>query len=221
MKRMVMPLILQPFECKDIVRLGKNNDGGYLVNRADVEKSTKLISFGISNDWSFEDDFTKIKDCPVIGYDGSLTEDIPFFTGKNKLVKKNVGPGCLLSDILEPGDTNVFLKCDIEGGEYNLLIDIIKNCHRLSGITMEFHDLSNFAMFNQLTAFISKISQKLVHAHPNNWRYAKVAEDLFSPDVIEISFTSSPNIEFNPRLSLPHPLDMSNNPDDNNFVVTF
>ena len=113
MKRMVMPLILQPFECKDIVRLGKDHDGGYLVNRADVEKSTKLISFGISNDWSFEDDFTKIKDCPVIGYDGSLTEDIPFFTGKNKLVKQNVGPGCLLSDILEPGDTNVFLKCDI------------------------------------------------------------------------------------------------------------
>lgn len=221
MKRMVMPLILQPFDCKDIVRLGKNNDGGYLVNRADVEKSTKLITFGISNDWSFEADFTKINDCPVIGYDGSLTEDIPFFTGKNKLVKQNVGPGCLLSDILEPDDTNVFLKCDIDGGEYDLLVDIIKNSHRLSGIAMEFHDLILNERFDQFTGFIAKINQKLVHTHPNNWRYGKLNEDLFSPDVIEIAFTSSPNIEFNPNLRLPHPLDMSNDPNGTNFMVTF
>lgn len=221
MKRMVMPLILQPFECKDIIRLGKDHDGGYLVNRADVEKSTKLITFGISDDWSFEYEFTKIKDCPVIGYDGSVIEDIPFFSGKNKLVKQNVGGDILLSDILEPNDTNVFLKCDIEGAEYNLLIDIIQNSHLLSGIAIEFHDLSNYVMFNQLTAFIAKIGQKLVHAHPNNWRYAKITEDLFAPDVLEMAFTSSSNIAFNPRLSLPHPLDMPNNPDDDNFVVIF
>lgn len=221
MKSMVMPLILQPFECKDLIRLGKDHDGGYLVNRADVEKSTKLISLGISNDWSFESDFTKINDCPVIGCDGGLTEDIPFFTGKNKLVKQNVGPDLLLSDILEPGDTNVFLKCDIEGAEYNLLVDIIKNSHRLSGIAIEFHELLNDSMGNQLMGFISKINQKLVHLHPNNWRYGKTPDDVFLPDVIEMAFTSSTNIEFNPYLSLPHPLDMSNNPKEPDFVVHF
>lgn len=221
MKRMMIPLILQPFECEDIVRLGKDNDGGYLVNRADVEKSTKLISFGIGDDWSFEDDFTKIKDCPVIGYDGSVTDDIQFFTGKNKLVKQNVGPDCLLSDILEPDDTNVYLKCDIEGAEYDILIDIIKNSHRLSGITMEFHNLRHFAMFNKVAAFIGKINQKLVHTHPNDWCYIKITDDLFVPDVIEVSLTSSSNIKFNPDLVLPHSLDMPNNPQGENFMVTF
>lgn len=221
MKRMNLPMILQPFQCEDLVRLGKNYDGGYLVNQADIDKTTKLISFGVKDDWSFEEDFLKLNDCPCVAYDGSVTDDIKFFTGKNTLVKQNVGTDILLSDILSPEDKNVFLKCDIEGDEYKLLADIIKNTSRLSGLVIEFHGIANYHLFNQLTGFIAKINQKLVHAHPNTWGYIKVGDTGFLPDVIELSFTSSSNIELNSELQLPHRMDMPNNPAETDFVVTF
>lgn len=218
---MTLPMILQPFQCDDLIRLGKDFDGGYLVNQADIEKTKKLVSFGIKDDWSFEEDFTKLNDCSCVAYDGSVTENIPFFSGKNTLVKRNVGTDILLSDILSAEDKNVFLKCDIEGDEYRLLDDIVKNSYRLSGMVIEFHNISNYALFNRLTAFIAKIDQKLVHAHPNTWGYIKIGNTEFLPDVIELSFTSSKNIELNEKLKLPHKKDMSNNPSDIDFVVTF
>ena len=42
-----LPKIFKPFECNQLVRLGKDGDGGYLVNMHDVEKSNLLISLGI------------------------------------------------------------------------------------------------------------------------------------------------------------------------------
>ena len=37
-----LPKIFKPFECNQLVRLGKDGDGGYLVNMHDVEKSNLL-----------------------------------------------------------------------------------------------------------------------------------------------------------------------------------
>ena len=61
---------------KDLIRVGKKNDGGYLVSKFDVEKSDILISLGISDDWSFEEDFQKIKDVIIFAYDGSVNTKI-------------------------------------------------------------------------------------------------------------------------------------------------
>jgi len=61
---------------KDLIRIGKKNDGGYLVSKSDVEKSDILISLGISDDWSFEEDFQKIKEVKIFAYDGSVSKKI-------------------------------------------------------------------------------------------------------------------------------------------------
>lgn len=57
---------------KDLLRLGKKNDGGYLVSQSDIVKSDALIGLGISDDWSFEENFVKQKDMPVYAYDASI-----------------------------------------------------------------------------------------------------------------------------------------------------
>ena len=36
-----------------LIRLGKKNDGGYLVSKNDIDKSDLLLSLGIYDDWSF------------------------------------------------------------------------------------------------------------------------------------------------------------------------
>ena len=64
---------------KDILRLGKNYDGGYLVSKKDVIDSQLLLSLGICDDWSFEEDFINLKKVPIFAFDGSVNSWVFFY----------------------------------------------------------------------------------------------------------------------------------------------
>jgi hypothetical protein len=215
-----LPLVFQPFECKDLVRIGKSNDGGYLVNKNDINKTQTLISFGVGEDCSFEEQFTNITNCSCIAYDKSVTNVSDFFSGKNKLFSKNIGSDISFNEVISNHDKNVFLKCDIEGSEYSILNDIIRNDQKFSGIVIEFHDIEKHDNFNRLTNFISKINLKLVHIHGNNYFYYKREHDCIL-SVVELTFSSSENVFYNEQIKFPHNLDMTNNPNDNEFEIVF
>ena len=53
--------ILKPKYNYDLIRIGRDNDGGYLVEKKSFENTECLISLGINDDWSFEEDFLKKK----------------------------------------------------------------------------------------------------------------------------------------------------------------
>jgi hypothetical protein len=118
MKNILLPKIFQPFECLDIVRLGKDNDGGYLVNKFDVMKSNQLLSFGIGGDSSFEEDFFKLNRVEIDTFDSSI-ELSKFNHHKENVSRKNIRN--VLSEVKE----NTFLKCDIDGAEYEIFSEII------------------------------------------------------------------------------------------------
>lgn len=223
--KVTMPLIFRPFRCGDLVRLGRDHDGGYLVNREDILKSQSLLSFGIGDDCSFEQDFAKIQPCPVSAYDGTLTPvqvavmQERFFQSPNQLTVQNIGPG---ADQVNPVDViqdRTFLKCDIEDAEYRILDDIIRISDRLSGLVMEFHEIQEPERFNLLTNFIAKVQLKLVHVHINNWTYM-ITGDVITPNVIELTFSSSSNISWQP-VQLPHRLDQPNCADRADFIIVF
>ena len=67
-----LPSFLKYKSAKNLIRLGKDNDGGYLVPKEDVKSSEMLISFGINDDWSFEKDFYAIKKSKILAYDASV-----------------------------------------------------------------------------------------------------------------------------------------------------
>ena len=222
MKIMNLPKVLQPFYCEDIIRIGKDHDGGYLVSKEDVLKSSRLLSFGVGGDISFEEDFLKLNDCESDLYDDRDFEFEGFLNDKRRMHKALVGSnGVSLASMLTDKDQNVFLKCDIEGSEYDLLDDIIANSHKFSGLTMEFHDVNIYGAFNELTNFISKIDQKLIHIHVNTWTWVKLQDDSYLPSVIEVTFSSNKNISFHRDIQLPHKLDQSNDPDGADFFLTF
>jgi hypothetical protein len=50
---------LHPILVKDLIRVGKNADGGYVLSASQIKKTEILLSFGICDDWSFEADFCK------------------------------------------------------------------------------------------------------------------------------------------------------------------
>lgn len=55
----MLPKLFKPKNLYKLIRLGRPNDGGYLVELNSILNTKTLISFGISSDWSFEEDFKK------------------------------------------------------------------------------------------------------------------------------------------------------------------
>lgn len=71
-KTINLPKFLNPIKLEDLIRIGKQNDGGYVIREQDIYATDVLVSLGVSFDWSFEKDFlirnNKIK---IKTFDGS------------------------------------------------------------------------------------------------------------------------------------------------------
>ncbi|MBX9723538.1 MAG: FkbM family methyltransferase, partial [Candidatus Obscuribacterales bacterium] len=68
---------LLPIEYPDLIRLGKHNDGGYVVPKSAIDNVNLLLTFGVANDWSFEQDFRKLNPTARIdAYDHTIGESI-------------------------------------------------------------------------------------------------------------------------------------------------
>tara|TARA_B100001057_G_C22804838_1_gene932957 strand:- start:102 stop:860 length:759 start_codon:yes stop_codon:yes gene_type:complete len=68
----MLPNKLKPDGLYKLIRIGKDNDGGYLVCENSVMSSNILISFGISDDFSFEEQFQKLNDVNIFAYDPTV-----------------------------------------------------------------------------------------------------------------------------------------------------
>jgi hypothetical protein len=69
--------VLNPIVLEDLVRLGVNKDGGYLVPASAVAEADALLSFGLALDWSFERDALKLNpDLVIHAYDHSVGESM-------------------------------------------------------------------------------------------------------------------------------------------------
>lgn len=72
MTKAVAPIFLKPKGSTDLIRLGHDFDGGYLVERSDVMSSDCLLGLGINDDWTFEKDFVNLKDVDLTAFDASV-----------------------------------------------------------------------------------------------------------------------------------------------------
>ena len=48
---------LRPVAVRDLVRLGRERDGGYVVSRRAIEATRVLVGLGVNDEWSFEEAF--------------------------------------------------------------------------------------------------------------------------------------------------------------------
>jgi hypothetical protein len=76
----MLPKKFKPKYLYDLIRVGKDNDGGYLICKKSSLESSLLFSFGISDDISFEENFKRINNCKVIAFDHTSTNN--FFIKK-------------------------------------------------------------------------------------------------------------------------------------------
>ena len=67
-----LPKYLCPLYETDLIRIGKDNDGGYLVDKKSIDNSKSLITLGLGFDWTFEKNYHALTDQPVYCYDHSV-----------------------------------------------------------------------------------------------------------------------------------------------------
>ena len=61
MNNLKLPFFFKPKFKTYLERIGKENDGGYVIPSKSIADTDHLFSFGMYDDWSFESDFKKKK----------------------------------------------------------------------------------------------------------------------------------------------------------------
>jgi hypothetical protein len=159
-----------------LIRLGSENDGGYLVPDLLLKEIKYLFSPGVSNETSFDEDCHKKKITPFL-LDGTIDYNGPFnFIKKNLNIfsdDKNITLSEWLNTAnIEENENNLMLQMDIEGNEWDILDNIeLSLLKKFKIIVIEFHF---FGKFIRNLAKISNVFAKLnvdftiSHIHPNN-----------------------------------------------------
>ena len=203
----------------NLIRIGSEHDGGYLVEKKSAKKSDFLLSFGVNYNWDFEKHFKK----PFLAYDDQISLKFTFFwffkrcvsinsmffylKNRKSFIKGFVGiKPFTFDEIIESiPHKNIFLKIDIEGSEYVILDELIKHRKRFIGIIIEFHDVEK--NLSKIINFIKKIELEIVHVHANN--FGGISKNN-TPKVLELTFSKFHNKkQF--KTILPHSLDKPNN----------
>ena len=249
MKYAVLPGALGFRNCSDLVRLGVESDGGYLVSEADVRRSTMLLGFGINTDWTFEMDFRKRNPVPVIAFDAStdfrlfiktslaalLQKEVGkavatpfrylalrrFFSGENELHRKFVG----FSDDGVNVSMNEIME-GLDGADIFVKMDIEGSEYRCLGdLLAHQHIISGAAIeFHDIDLHIDKVVEfvrafELDIAHIHANNNAPITDEGL-PVVVEITFSRYGTFTDDPP-ALPHRLDCACNLDDEEISIGF
>jgi len=206
------------------VRLGSNSDSGFVIGDIDVIYDC-YIGVGNNGNESFSSDFIKLYNlnefnayCVDNGpqkYPYNYTRDISY-------IRKSLGNtnNYYITDLtfLLKKHKNIFLKMDIEGGEYQWLSFIDSNLLKnIKQMVIEFHYINSdyITSYQNKMECIKKLNKThhIIHAHGNN--YERVTNNM--PDVIELTFINKQIFEEPPPLNtipLPIPnIDYPNNPE--------
>jgi len=220
---------------RGLTRIGSRKDGGYLVP-IDFKGIQACFSPGAENRKTFEDDLCKRHgiSCHICDFSSDIesfkTKLIPGLqTFEKAWLAKTTSQTCISLqdwvDIRCPGRGDLLLQLDIEGGEYDILLnsksELIK---RFRIIIIEFHDFDQIILNPERYPEKIHALEKLftthicVHVHPNNCCGMSLDSQskMNIPNTIEISLIRKDRFstyqhqdkKADPFLLLPHPLDV-------------
>lgn len=190
------------------VRLGKPNDGGYVIGHTDSVQDL-FLSGGIANDISFEEDILQhfgpeLSKC--IAYDGTI-DKLPWKSSKIDFVKQNLGNGAngtsnWAHHFVDGQIQNAFLKIDIEGHEFRVLPCLYPQMKQVKQMVLEVHTPGDIRLHptqfkglqdigdSQLQALFENLGKthRLVHMHPNNGCQTWTLDGVLMPNVFETTW---------------------------------
>lgn len=204
-----------------LIRIGSNNDGGYLVPNC-LEDIKAVFSPGVSDVADFEEYFA-IKGIPCFLADYSVKappiKHPHIHFEKKYLGVKNKDKFITLDNWVHEKELegNLLLQIDIEGAEYDVLNHTSDSTlNRFKIIVLELHQLERWADPHK-SFKIEKLFKKLlksfsvVHLHVNNCAPIYTFDKVEIPSVIELTLLRKSDYKSSKPISnLPHRLDSIN-----------
>jgi hypothetical protein len=212
-----------------IQRIGKNNDGGYVI--CNLPGSYDLfISGGVSNDISFEQHFLNLhSSLKCYAFDGTVNS-LPTKDNRITFIKKNLGKyeSPTTTNLKQYMDNfqDIFMKIDIEGHEFRVFPELESHMSKIKQLVLEVHspgdiklhpdyfkglgDIDHDVMF-KMFAMINK-THTLVHVHANNGCATHVYDGVTLPNVFECTFIRNDfvTVKTPNKTPLPLSIDMKN-----------
>ena len=225
-------LITHNFIGVNLIRVGENNDGGYLLP-SDFTNIEFCFSPGVENTTSFESELIQRGiHCYLADYS---VEKSPITSDKVSFIKKYIG--------VIDNDTNItmdswmnknclgssgmgILQMDIEGSEYEAILSMsVENLLKFKYLLIEFHDLNALKSqlgFNTIFSTFSKILTyfNIVHIHPNNCFPLIAAHDFQIVPVMEFTFMNkSFSVNEQVKLTFPHKFDFKSKTENEDVLL--
>jgi hypothetical protein len=207
------------------IRLGINTDGGYVIAELDGGYDC-YVSAGVGREESFTRDFLarySFDEFNSYAIDGSIDEYPSEYTNNISFIKKNI------SGINDDSTTNlasltdrynnIFLKIDVEGGEYPWIQSMSHaQLSKFKQIVIEYHGSHNNSWgtpYSVKKACYAKMAEThyLVHAHGSNSRSAT----MYLPNTLEMTYIRKDAVEGElPLNTTPLPIDGLDYPNNTN-----
>jgi|LakMenEpi03Aug12_release.lakeMendotaPanAssembly.Ray.scaffolds.fasta_scaffold71230_5 FkbM family methyltransferase len=188
----------------ELIRIGSQNDGGYVVVN-DFSESDTLVSLGIGDNVDFERAISK-KLKKILAFDHTVdfpTNEISNLIFTKLGVKAEVAQNFttlnrIIADNSISGD--LILKIDIEGWEWEVLDSLNSSeLSRFKQIIGEFHGFHEIHNFDLIERVISKLAENFLvtNSHANNWGDYQIIQKIPMPDVVEISWLRKDQVKGN------------------------
>lgn len=209
-------------EGKELVRIGRDYDGGYIMPDDFGDDDKIAYSFGISDDVSW-DKCMAAKGYDVFMYDhtiDALPEENEHFHWHKLGISDGTDPDERLKSLEEliainhhEGKRNMILKMDVEGAEWGFLERVKPEIlSQFSQILIEFHDINAPKNTGRILPVLRKLNQthQPVHIHGQNNGYCVSLGTHTFCNQIEVSYVRRDKyiLDENYDIILPLEIDM-------------
>ena len=167
-------------EGHELVRMGRNNDGGYIM-LDDFSSDDKIAySFGISRDVSWDKAMAS-RGYDVFMYDHTI-DSLPEENSRFHWFKLGISDSSMNADRLKTLEYfieqnhhqdkhDMILKMDVEGAEWGFIENVkTETLNRFSQILFEFHGMNDPKLCDRIPNVLRKLNQthQLIHLHAQN-----------------------------------------------------
>jgi hypothetical protein len=224
--KLVLPMSLRGLR---EVRIGGNNDGGYIMREFLPSEIDGALSIGIGSDVSWDLHVSSLG-ISVDMFDPTIKK-LPRKVPGGRFHRVGIGPldskgskYVSISKLRENAGlntaTNIILKLDVEGAEWAALRNLPDHeLERYSQIVIEMHHLSRIVE-NDFYQSVIEVLTSLnsghipIHLHANNYSPLTKFGHYSFPDTIEVTYVRrSENLEIIEKEVVASPLDRPNCPD--------
>jgi hypothetical protein len=202
-----------------LVRIGNQaGDGGYLVGCGLSEYSV-LLSYGILDDVSFEEDFSRRWPlCKIHLFDHTIpcapASERPMIFHQVGVGAEDVFPFGTLQkhwEVFGNRENRIFLKMDVEGAEYDSLLSTPKLVlEAIDQLVLELHDVEWWN--TNVLRLLKRLKEVfvVVHVHANNSGGAVDVEGVLVPKVLEVTFMNRHRYAGFKLVNVPNMFDVAN-----------